>query len=277
MFGLYFSRYLSDKNVLDAKDAGEVADLGYPGYIDGLVEKNLLKRDEAEKHLRGFMEENGFSEGDVAILGGGRFEDIVPLFISFDANEAVAGNIEAFKKDSGLTDAQMEELKKDGEMDWVLPGYVRKDPPLYARFVNVAIENFSRLISDRLVLKKSHVVKKRDFEHLSCQSLKGEHHIFFGIAGDENGLRAVAGAFVRREFTEMEKKVYDCVCELINSILGLFASELSVEGIRLEIDLPYNYTGKSIASNGELYCLPVALEGAEIEFLLSFDCDMEIM
>ena len=277
MFGLYLSRYLLEKQLLSEQDVDDIADMSYPGFVDALVGKNRLTRDDAQKHVKDFMQEQGLSDGCISTLSSGRLEDIVPLFIHFDPSDAVNEHIEAFKVDSELPDEELDKLHEDGELHWVLPGYVQDDPLFYNQYVLMAVENLYRLISKNIVLSKARVVKDYSFKGLASQALKGTHRIFLGIAGNEESLLSISGTFSKREFTEMSKSVFDGLCELVNNINGLFASKHSTDGVYMEIDLPHWYSDKSITSNGWIYCLPIALGGAEIELLISFDSDVEIM
>ena len=277
MFGLYFGHYLVERRVLSKPDAAAIEDLGYPDFIDALVEKNYCTKDEAEKHLQNYKADHALDDEAVGILSAGRLEDIVPLFIKFDASRAVRDNIEAFKKDAGLTDDEAEKLEQDGELRWAIPDFVQKDPLFHSQFIFMAVENFSRLISKKFVMRRARMVETYHFGGLAYQALKGAHRTFLGISGNHDSLRTVAGVFVKREFPELNNLAFDSLCELINSVNGVFASRLSTAGVFMEIDLPHWYADKSIVSNGTLYCLPIAMEGAEIELIFSFDSEMKIL
>ena len=277
MFGLYFGHYLVEKHVLSKADAAGIEDLGYPEYIDALAEKNLCTKDEAEKYLHNYKADHALDDDAIRILSSGNLEDIVPLFIKFDAERAVRDYIEAFKQDAGLTDDEADKLEQEGELGWAIPDFVQKDPLFHGQFIYTAVENYSRLISSKFVLRRARMVETYHFGGLAYQALKGAHRTFLGISGNHSGLKTVAGIFAKREFPELNNLAFDGLCELINSLNGVFASKLSAQGVFMEIDLPHWYADKSIVSNGTLYCLPIAIEGAEIELIFSFDSEMKIM
>lgn len=276
MFSLYFNQYLSDINVAINADNDDIASLPYPEYIDKLVERGNFTRTEAEAYAAGFIEAYGLGGGAMDAVNAGDVAKIVPVFLNFDESGAIEADLKAYQKDNRLTDAQMEELWKNGGILRVIPEYVHSDPGYYNRFVALTVESIARFISDRIVLRKARHMDSYSFSRLAYQELKGAHRIFLGFSGSEESLLAAASRYANREFAEMNDKAYDCLCELINTINGLYASELSKERVHLEIGLPGHQKGKTISSNGTLYCLPVSFGGAEMDVVFSFDAELQI-
>ncbi|MCL1827888.1 MAG: chemotaxis protein CheX [Oscillospiraceae bacterium] len=278
MFGLYFGHYLSEHGIVPEADIAKIAALPYPAFTDELVGKKLLTRDEALKHLSEFKAEYDLSDDDVEAINSGDLKKIIPVFIFFDASEAVDETLKVYQRDSGITEAEVEKLRSSGEYKNLLPGFIYTDPVYYNRFVGKTIEGIIRCISDKVILKKAYAAQKFDFEHLACQELKGEHRIFLGISGSEDSLHAVAGKYAKRELPKMIDAAYeDSLCEFINCINGLYASELSNENIRLEISLPAHGSDKTLVSESSLYCLPVTVDGVETVFIFSFDNNVSII
>jgi len=274
MFEIYFGRYLIEKGIVSQSAIDDIAGTRYPVFVDELIEKNCFTRDEAEAHLSGFKTEYDLCDDDIDAINSGDISRIAPVFLHFDDAVAIEANLSAYQKDNHLTDAEMENLWKDGGILRILPEYVRNDPKYYNRFVLLTLENILRFITGDVVLRKARQARDYAITRMSCQELKGAHRIFLGFAGCDGNLLAVANMYAKKEFAGKDNKAFDSLCELINTINGIYASELSNEKVNLEIDVPGIYTGKTLKSNGMIYCLPVLLNGVEIEIVFSFDTDL---
>ena len=78
-------------------------------------------------------------------------------------------------------------------------------------------------------------------------------------------------AYTNESFIETREDALDAVCELINCVNGLFASEQSRANIRVDIEPPRYTSSFSDISASELTILPVYLADAEIKLLVTRD------
>lgn len=277
MFGLYFGRYLFEKGIAAKEEIDDIPDLPYPVCIDKLIEKGRFSREEAEKHFLGFKGEYGLGDEAINAIDSGDMERIASAFLRFDDAGAMEANLKAYQKENGFTDVEMEALWKNGGILRIIPDYIHSDPMIYNRFVKLTLECVVRFVEGALILKKARQTRDCDVACLACQELKGAHRVFLGISGEGSNLKAFAEKYAGKEFPEMNDKAYDSVCELINTINGLFASALSKENIRLEIAVPHHYERKTLRSAGLIYRLPAVVGDAEIEFVFSFDNSVNII
>ena len=275
MFGLYFSRYLLENDLVKTTDIDDMANLPCQAFLDKFAARNCLAGGEAERYLAAFKKEYGFTDDDIEAINSGDMERIVPVFIYFDATEAIDRDITAFQRNTKLTDTEMETLKSKGA-DCFLPDYIQTDATAYNNFVQMTIESVVRSISPRVILKKARRTRKYAFEHLACQELKGTHHVFLGIAGKEESLLTIAGILAGKCFSEMNKIARGSICEFINRINGLYASRFSTGDVFMNLVVPYWHSDKELTSNADMYCLPVTFDDTEVEFVFSFDNDLDI-
>ena len=276
MLGLYFGNYLWENNIIAKTDMDDAANMPYPEFMQKLAEKNCLSPTEAERYLAGYKEESSLRDEDIEAISSGDIGRIVPAFIDFYAPETIDKKAEPHQNKEYPSDKAEETLTGPDESGSFIPDFIQSDLKRYNRYVTLTVECISRFISNKIVLKKARRVQTYDFEYLACQELKGAHHIFLGLSGKEDCLLFLANRFAGKEFSAMSQSAYDGVCEFINSINGLFASELSNEKVIMDIMLPCHYTNKSISSNDRLCCLPVVIDGKGIEIVFSFDADLII-
>ena len=102
-------------------------------------------------------------------------------------------------------------------------------------------------------------------------------NILFGFAGKGNNLLTIANPFAKEEFTGIDEDSFDSVCEFINCINGLFASQLSEEDVDIDLLPPISYVGQKLVSNGTIYIVPIVIDGKEIDLLLSIDTAIDVV
>ena len=195
----------------------------------------------------------------------------------FDSTERVDEYLKTYQADNVLSDEEMESRLAPDQLNRILPSFLLNDAINYDRYVNMVVETLSRTFSDRVTLKNMTQTQAYDFENLACQELKGAHHLFFGISGKDSSMLLIAGKFARKEFKEMNALAYDSVCELINTINGAFASDMSHEGIILEVMPPCTCSENTLRTSGpHMYYLSADVYDAEIDLIFSFESEMTI-
>ena len=194
----------------------------------------------------------------------------------FDAKEQIEEYLRMYQSDNQLSDREMKERRKPEHLKRILPGYLLSDAKHYERYVNMMAETVAKLLSAEVKLKRMKQVLTHSVDFMACQELKGAHRLFSGFSGKAEEFLAVAERFAGKEFKQMNDKVFDSVCELLNTINGMYASELSNDDIMLEVFLPQVCTDSAVLSEGALFCLPAVIDGSEIDILLSFDSEVFI-
>jgi CheY-specific phosphatase CheX len=111
-------------------------------------------------------------------------------------------------------------------------------------------------------------VKDYSFVGLASQKMIGDHDIFVGFAGEEKALLEIANPFAKEQFTSLDEDAYDAVCEFINCTSGLFASKLSYEDIHIDLTPPSYYTKQTIASEGDIYVVPLMIGGEQTDIVI---------
>ena len=189
----------------------------------------------------------------------------------FDASELIDVYLKMYQADNELSDEEMETRRTPEQLERILPGYLLNDARHYNRFINLVIDTLSRLFSGKITLRKMTHTHTYHFENIACQELIGAHRFFLAFSGRNGGLLPVAVKFAGKEFRDMNEKAFDSVCELINTMGGMFTSMMSDENVILKVLPPSSCFNDNLHSDSPLYCLPVELDGSEIDIIFSFD------
>lgn len=295
MFGLYFGDYLLKKgkishsllmDVLRQQDTSHIK-LGLIAVAEKLLtSKQAEELNELQKH-----EDRRF--GDIAIEKGYLKREDVEYLLKLQGNpyikfvqalteknimtlEQIEEALEEFKKDNGFSDADLVALKS-GDIDRIIPLFVKTSVPFAGECISLAIRNIVRFANSNIMLKKSYTVREYSFPSLAYQQLVGLHNIFVAFAGEDEALLSIASPFAKMEFEAMDEDAFDSVCEFINCSNGLFASKLSRENIHIDMTPPNYAQNKALKCDGNIYVVPIIINGKQTDLLVAVDQKVEII
>lgn len=294
MFGQYFGNYLLEKNKISQAQLEDVMSKQQTSRAKlGLiaVAEKLLTTKQAEE-LNELQKQMDRRFGDIAIEKGYLLTEEVNYLLNLQGNpylkfvQALTENdiltideidqcLADFKKDYGLTDTELDAIKS-GDIDRIIPVFVDLNIPFGGDCISLAIRNTIRFINNNIMLKKAYKVHSYDFSNLACQQLVGSHEIFVGIAGNSEALLTIASPFAKEEFQIMDEDAFDSICEFINCTNGLYASKLSLENIHIDMTPPLFYKENTILSDGDIYVVPIVINGKQSDLLVSVDHKVEL-
>ncbi|HWT27426.1 MAG TPA: chemotaxis protein CheX [Mobilitalea sp.] len=294
MFGQYFGNYLVEKNKISQKQYEDAIRLQQSsraklGFI--AVAEKLLTNKQAEE-INELQKTMDHRFGDIAIEKGYLLTEEVTYLLNMQGNpylmfvqvltennilsyDEIEASLEEFKKDNGFSDSDLDALKS-GDIDRIIPVFVDVDVPFGGECISLTIRNLVRFIDSNVTLKKAYKVKDYAFGNLAYQQMIGDHQIFVGFAGKHKELLAIAQPFAKEAFSDMDEDAFDSVCEFINCSNGLYASKLSLEDIHIDMTPPLFFTGKRISSNGDIYVVPVIINGKQNDLLISVNSKVGI-
>ena len=294
MFGLYFGNYLVEKNKISQSQFQLImnklektrAKMG----ITAISEK-LLTTKQAEE-INHIQRKTDQRFGDIAIEKGYLLAEEVTYLLNLQGNpylqfvqvctendiltlHEIEDCLESYKNDYQLSASDLDAIKS-GDIDRIIPVFVDINDPLSDDSIGLAIRNLVRFINNNIILRKSNSVHSYTFDTLAFQTMIGDHELFFGIAGRQKSLLPIANPFAREQFTEMNEDAFDSVCEFINCTNGLFASKLSHMDIHIDMTPPQYCTDKVITSQGNIYVVPIMIDGEQSDLIVALGNTIEI-
>ena len=294
MFGLYFGNYLVEKGLINQTQFEEIMLKQQQTRVKlGLiaVSEKLLTTKQAEEinQMQRLMDRRF---GDIAIEKGYLLEEEVTHLLNMQGNpylqfvQVVTENnifkndeldqhIESFKKENQFTDSDIDAFKS-GDIDRIISIFNVIDSSLISNLISLYLRNIVRFISSNIIIKRITKVSEYTYGALASQQMIGDHEFFIGFASQGNELTAIANPFAKENYTEVDDDAFDAVCEFINCSNGLYASTLSHENIHIDMTPPLFYSEKKLSSNGDIYVVPVVINGAQSDLLVVVDNLVEI-
>lgn len=294
MFSQIFGRFLVEQKLISSEKLEEILDYQKKVRVKlGLiaVSEKLLTQDQAEKiNRRQALEDKRF--GDIAVEMGFLTDNQINRLLQLQGNphlafvqavtekgimtlEEVDSAMDLYRRVNGFTNTDMEDFRS-GDIDRMLPLYIRTTNKLVAGLVGVAVRTIVRLIDNEIAVDPSYEVDSYEFENLALQDVEGEHDLMLGFAGEGNNLLAIADIFAKEEFASMDLFAFDAVCEFINCINGLYATALSARGIVVDMVPPMYYQSGCVKAEGKLLIVPIYIKKHKIRIVVAADTAIKV-
>jgi len=294
MFDQIFGNYLVSSGKISKEQFADV--LESEGKIRvklGLiaVAEKLMTEAQAEEvnKLQAIMDRRF---GDIAVEKGYLSDDQVTQLLKKQGNiymifvqtlidkglmtlEEIDEALAKYQEEQGFTHSDMDALVS-GDVDRTVQLFLPANTELSDRHCGIAIRTFLRIINSSAYVSKAYFVDELKVEKIAVQTLEGDHKITSGFAGDGDDLLAIACPFAEEDFDSVDMDALDAVGEFTNCINGLFASELSTEGVDIDMLPPVFYDNASAVKGNQFCVFPIHVDGKNIKFILAIDSEIEI-
>lgn len=178
--------------------------------------------------------------------------------------------LETYQKKHSLTLGDMENLKSC-DIERIVPIFFYKQPELLIELGGILLRAIYRLVDYRVYIKKPYIATEVAYDYLAMQELFGEHAFLNAIVGDLPSLKEAAIGFAGAEYINETEDVLDALCELINCVNGMFATQKSRENIELDMKVPEFCTEPGTLKGASLLCIPVVIFDKELKVIFSLD------
>lgn len=185
-------------------------------------------------------------------------------------------SIEAdYQKINSFTESDMAALKT-GDVEKAVPIFIDNADPVFSRMLAMGIKNMYRLVDNHVYVGKAYTSRVLQDEVLGYQKFHGDQQAVVAISGKYEDVRKMAVAYTKEEFIETREDALDAVCELINCINGLYATEQSRNDSKIELEPPNFSVSFVQASSDEMIVMPVYVAGGEVKYIIAVSKDILI-
>lgn len=193
-----------------------------------LVDNKLLSYEEYESLLNQYKKDSGFSDGEIEILKSNNTDEIVTLFLKMEKTEKVE---------------------------------------IFSEYIELFIRNIIRFIDIDVIIDSPYIADEFSYEHYASQEITGDYSIQTGIAADSAVFAKFAGIYAEEELTSVDELAKDAIGEFMNSLNGLFVSNLYHNEMNFDLR-PQTYDGNgAVVFNEQLFVLPCELSFGKINLI----------
>ncbi len=297
MFGIYFGKYLQDKEVITAEQYQELLEeikstrlrLG----LLAVVNEMMTEAQAEEVNQLQQVQDRRF--GDIAVDKGYLTEEQVSSLLKMQGDqyllfvqalidhgyltlEGVQKELKGYKRDERLSALDLDAIKS-GDLDNIAPVFMKESsiPPLIKDYIALTARNILRFIDPALRMGQAKRINSYVAPYMASQEMEGEFNVFVGLSGEKEAVLEAASIFGREEFREVDEDSLDAVSEFINCNNGLYASKQSEEDIQLELLPPIMYTKEmKIQTDGPMYVIPFYISDHKLEMVICLEARWQI-
>ena len=184
----------------------------------------------------------------------------------------IEANLEEFKKTQGFTDEELDALKKD-DIDKIISLYAIVRDTDIPDLASLVMRNLIRFVTSDYYFGRMKKVTDYSYSMLAGQWAVGDKKVYlgFGTSDELDGITKLAKKYAKGVTIAGSDEIYDAVCEFTNLNNGLFASALSEKGTFIDMKPPGVFLNQAIS--GTAYIMPVYIEGAKIDLIISTEAD----
>lgn len=230
-------------------------------FGDMAVEQGYLSPRQVDRLLE--LQQNRFLVFSQALVDGG-----------YMTMEELDAEIRDYQTENGFTETDMMKLKSC-DVEAIVSVFLDTSDHILERLCTLAVKDIFRLADHHISINTPWTTSNIKGEAAGFQRLRGDVRAFIAITGRYEDIRSLAVSYANEELIETREDALDAVCELINCINGMFATELSRENVNVEIEPPSFRTSFSDISASKLVVVPVLLSGGgEVRFVVAMGEDI---
>lgn len=189
------------------------------------IEEGYLSEEQLEELLK-MQKKSNIVLGQALIEKG---------YFTFEKYEAV---LIEYKEDSGLNSDEIRALKEN-DVEKIIRIFSKKlssdYSDMYRDYLELFVRNLIRFVDDEIRLEEAREISSYAFGHIVVQRMEGARRVFTGFSGSESTMAKFASIYAKEECDGMDAIARDSLGEFMNCQNGLFLSNLSHQGMELEL------------------------------------------
>lgn len=179
----------------------------------------------------------------------------------------------SYQEERGLTASDMA-LLTSCDIEMLLPVFMNTSDPIVRKLCLIGVRNIFRLADHHITVDMAERAVDIKGEMAGFQRLTGQEQALVAIVGKSDDIHALAVAYTNEDLIETREDALDAVCELVNCVNGIYATERSRDNVSLEIEPPEFKTGFCNLSAKDMMIMPVRLsDGHEVKLVITSDPD----
>ncbi|MCR4787316.1 MAG: chemotaxis protein CheX [Lachnospiraceae bacterium] len=232
-------------------------------FGDLAVEKGFLTSNQVQELLRKQADPYLSVAQVLENMGIMRLNDLDIMMKKYQVeNEMSASSIEALKSD---------------DIDRIVPLFLPAEADEYVAFATLAVKTLMRCVDNNVFPIKGYFAEEVKCQNGALQFVDGDPCLTAAMCGDGNSLLAAASTFGKEDFPSVNMDALDAIAELLNCICGLYASELSLQRITMELYPPeYDDTAEGIGGFKTLV-FPMMLNDKLVNLLICIGEKLEFI
>ncbi len=294
MFGVYFGKYLEDIGVISHETYQDIIDQCRNSKVElgvlAVEEGMMIDAQADEVNFLQTMQDMKF--GDIAISMNYITPEQLDVLLKKQGNgymrfvrilldngilslDEIEKHLEDFRENEKYDVEELEGLKRS-DIETVVGAYLKNVDlnDMERSYFRLMARNLVRFVDKHVRFEMCTECDTYTARFLISQALTGDHNLLCGLA--DIGVAVIAEEYCEEDFFEINEDCLDAACEYLNVTDGTFLSQLSEEGVDMDLQLPQFYTDYVTLHAKKMFVLPCYLYGERADIILCADGKWEI-
>lgn len=294
MFGQYLGDYLMKNNQITSDQFADIIDyqdnhrakLGLIAVSEGLLsasqaeELNRLQITQDKRFGDLAIDKKYLTESDISHLLRLQGNPYLIFIQALEENHIMSTEdaevlVADFQKERHFSNSDLNAIK-NGEIDALISVFVQKEDKLYNSLIGLALRNIVRFVTSHFRIEHAEQVQTYTNNYIAFQRTEGDHSGLLAFASNDDSILKIANGYAREIFDLVDEESLDSVCEFINCINGLFATQLSHENVDIDMLPPeFRINGFTLTAD-DIIVLPIYTCNKRIDILISINGNVDI-
>lgn len=293
MFSQFFGNYLLEHNVITKQQFTECMDymkvncvkLGLIAESEGLLtraqanELNRLQMNTDRRFGELAIEKGYLTENDISKLLHLQGSPYLIFIQALQENQLLTRDeidslLNDYQQETHMSNSDLAALRA-GNLDEMVNFFVPAEDQNVISLFTLALRNITRFVSPYIRFEGPVKTSTYTGKSVALQRTNGERNGFLAFASEGKEILKIADGFAGEFFDQVDEDSLDSVCEFINCINGLYASELSFRNTTIDMLPPEFGFDHTISSNQKFYVLPIYIKGKHIDLIVGVDCTLQ--
>lgn len=185
-------------------------------------------------------------------------------YISYDDINSM---LDEFQEKNEFNNEQLDALIHD-DLEQCIDIFAPLKLPELRELIKTLVQTLRRAIDEDMYLGKMYTESSVQMDKCASQMLVGDVRIKVYISSPGDGLLAIANHFTGDTYDTVTEDALDSVGEFINCVNGLYATNMSYDGVSVDMKFPEYTVDGPLASGEKLYIIPMHVNGYTLNAVL---------
>ncbi len=216
---------------------------------------------------------NNEQVGRLLVLQGNSYLAFVQSVVDggYLSMEELESSLSQYQRENNFTLSNIEDLKSC-DINRIMPIFLYNQPEMLKELASVIIRTLVRIVDFHTFINKPSTITEYSYKAICSQEIGGDHRFLTAFSGDaQDSLKEIAVAFAGADNVDSKEDAVDAICELVNCVNGLFASDMSNRDVDIDMEAPYGKLEEGVLNADKILCIPAYVCGKQIDILLTMD------
>ncbi|MBO4845684.1 MAG: hypothetical protein J5525_05180 [Lachnospiraceae bacterium] len=216
---------------------------------------------------------NNEQVGRLLVLQGNSYLAFVQSVVDggYLSMEEIENMLSQYQRENNFTLSNMEDLKSC-DINRIMPIFLYNQPEMLRELASVITRTLVRIVDFHTFINKPSTISEYPYKAICSQVIGGDHRFLTAFSGDaQNSLMDIAVAFAGADNVDTKEDAVDALCELVNCVNGLYASDMSNRDVDIDMEAPIGTLEEGVLKADKILCIPAYVCGKQIDILLTMD------